>query len=347
MKRPSNDGYCTFGIEALRERLPALTQEIPGVRAAEDIERIHKMRVASRRLRAALTLFEECLPRKRFAEWERHIKRITKALGAARDTDVQIDVVQTFLANTADKKQQVGVKRLLLRLQQQRAQLQSKVLDALDDLEGSRVIEDMADDLRERIVRTRVQHEPLQPPEPNGMQVKDADHDDLYSRAEQAIVLKLEEFLAYEMYVHQPDRIEEHHAMRIAAKRLRYTLEIFAPLYDNKLKKPIKVVKDIQEMLGQIHDCDVWIAFVPQFIEQERARTLEYFGDAQQAKRFIPGVMALQADRQQHRDECYSELVKFWEQTQEDAVWNQLREALHSPDAGMPGETIHEEQEIH
>jgi CHAD domain-containing protein len=318
--------YCLFGIEALRQRLPALTQEIAGVRAAEDIEYIHRMRVATRRLRAALALFEECLPRKRFAEWEAQIKRITKALGAARDTDVQIDVLQSFLASLTDRKQQAGIKRLLLRLQQQREQLQVKVIKALDDLESGRVIDDMTDTLHEMFVQARVQAAGDDTLHAAGAPAEVAT--EVYQRAEQAIRLKLEEFLAYEMYVPQPDRIAELHAMRIAAKHLRYTLEIFAPLYDDNLKKPIKVVKEMQEMLGDIHDCDVWIAYVPQFLEEERARALEYFGHDRSARRFTPGILALQADRQRFRDERYAQFVKFWERLQDDEAWSKLRSTL-------------------
>lgn len=331
------DDYCLFGIEALRQRLPALTQEIAGVRAAEDIEYIHRMRVATRRLRAALTLFEECLPRKRFAEWEQQIKRITKALGAARDTDVQIDVLQSFLANLADKKQQAGIKRLLLRLQQQREQLQVKVVQALDDLGGGRVLDDMADTLHVLIVQARIEQQPPERSEAESNAVR-ASSVETYQRAEQAIRLKLEEFLAYEMYVHQPDRVTELHAMRIAAKHLRYTLEIFAPLYDDNLKKPIKVVKEMQEMLGDIHDCDVWVAYVPQFLEEERLRALEYFGHDRSAKRFTPGILALQANRQQYRDERYAQFVKFWERSQADEVWAKLRSALIPSPSPATGE---------
>ena len=112
-------------------------------------------------------------------------------------------------------------------------------------------------------------------------------------------MLRLEEFLAYEPHIAHPERVAELHRMRIAAKHLRYTLEIFAPLYGKALRKPLKVVKEIQELLGEIHDCDVWIAFVPQFIAEERTRALDYFGEATSAEAFMPGLQALVEDRHQ------------------------------------------------
>src|SRR5512139_634438 len=118
------DSYYLFGLEALQERLPALANEIEGVRAAEDIEYVHRMRVASRRIRNALALFGDELPRKHYAAWRDEMRRITRALGAARDTDVQIARVQDFLQQVVDESQRAGIERLLLRLRQQRTRLQ-------------------------------------------------------------------------------------------------------------------------------------------------------------------------------------------------------------------------------
>ena len=53
--------------------------------------------------------------------------------------------------------------------------------------------------------------------------------------ANQAINEKLTNFLSYETFVHIPEKKLELHAMRIAAKHLRYTMEIFAPLFPGEL----------------------------------------------------------------------------------------------------------------
>jgi CHAD domain-containing protein len=116
--------------------------------------------------------------------------------------------------------------------------------------------------------------------------------------------------------------------MRIAAKHLRYTLEVFNPLYEKALRKPIKIVKEIQELLGELHDCDVWIGYVPWLIEKERARTLKYFGEAVPAQAFLPGLHALEEDRRQQRLRVYYTFRRFWELTQERDIWERLREAV-------------------
>ncbi len=309
------DSYYLFGLQALQERLPPLAKEVEGVRAAEDIECVHRMRVASRRMRNALALFGEDLPRKHYDAWRGEMRRITQALGAARDTDVQIVWVQNFLKHIADETQRVGVERLLLRLRQQRARLQDKVGQALDRLEDKRIFDDMDETLHELLVYARVYEVETLPT-------------DLYRRANEAIRLRLEEFLTYEPHVAYPERSAELHQMRIAAKHLRYTLEVFEPLYDRALRKPIKIVKEIQELLGEVHDCDVWIGYVPWFIEKERARTLRYFGEAVPAQAFVPGLYALEEDRRQQRWRSYYIFRHFWELTQEKGIWEHIREAV-------------------
>jgi CHAD domain-containing protein len=317
MEYEPDASYATFGAEALLKRLQALTQESDGVRQAEDMEYIHRMRVASRRLRAALNLFQDTLPRKKFTEWEKQVKRITRALGAARDTDVQIAALDECLQNLPEPRFKSGVKRLQLRLQQRRVLMQTDVIEALDGWESGAIADDMAQSLRQTLVQARLNQVEAASPR-------------VFQLAHSHISLRLEEFLSYESCVSKPEQVEELHAMRIAAKRLRYTLEIFAPLYEDELKEPLKAVREAQELLGDIHDCDVWAQYLSQFMEEERARTLEYFGTARAFGRLAAGLRHLEQDRQQRREKRYREFVRFWEQTQEQATWEHLRQNLQT-----------------
>ena len=119
--------------------------------------------------------------------------------------------------------------------------------------------------------------------------------------------------------------------MRIAAKQLRYTLETFAPLYPNGLKKHLQVTRAMQDLLGNLHDCDVWVAYLPQFIEEERQRTLEYFGHTRPLKRLLPAIHLYQADRQQERERIYAEFVQSWQQWRAEEIWETLQAALSRP----------------
>ncbi len=90
--------------------LDAFLGEIDGVRSGRDIEHIHRMRVASRRLRAALPLFKSCFPKEKFRKWMPELQKITRALGDARDTDVQI----AFLLRLKEKRVRKQYRSLLM-----------------------------------------------------------------------------------------------------------------------------------------------------------------------------------------------------------------------------------------
>ena len=319
----SHESYCFFGAKTLLKRLENVIKEIDGVRKAEDIECIHDMRVATRRMRSALALFEGCFPGKDLKKWNKRMKSVTRALGTARDADVQIDFLQRFVDNLTESRYRPGIQRLMLRLQQGRDKAQGKVTKAMDKLELSGVLDDMGKTLRQVRVHARMRH-------------VDEHSQHVYQQAYLAIAMRLENMLAYEIYVNQPERLEELHAMRIAAKRLRYTMEIFAPLYSDELDKPIKTVKKVQTLLGDTHDCDVWVEYLPQFLEEEKARTLEYYGHTRPLNRLKTGILYLQQERQDHRMELYQEFAELWRQLQVENTWDNLLEHISQPIINPP-----------
>src|SRR3972149_8416826 len=112
MKKKFNLNLQIYGANVLITHLTALVQEMEGVRLAQDIEAVHRMRVASPRLRAVLPLFGQQVVGKRHLEWIKAVRGITRALGLARDSDVQIDSVSNFL-ESAQSPNRIGVRRLL------------------------------------------------------------------------------------------------------------------------------------------------------------------------------------------------------------------------------------------
>ena len=84
----------------------------------------------------------------------------------------------------------------------------------------------------------------------------------LAENARRILAVKLAEFYAYAPIVADEHAIEELHDMRIATKRLRYTLELFRPVFGKPGQKQIERVKALQEELGEIHDHDVRIALI-------------------------------------------------------------------------------------
>lgn len=130
-----DDALRLLAVRVLRKRLGQLRKEATGIRANKDIEYVHRVRVASRRVRTGLRLFEAVLGGEDHAPLRKGVKKITARLGAARDADVQIARIEAFLKDLADPKARPGIERLLWRLRQRRAAEQKKVVRALDKFE--------------------------------------------------------------------------------------------------------------------------------------------------------------------------------------------------------------------
>lgn len=93
-----NDAYASVAARVLAVRTAELREHVAGVLDTSDIERVHDMRVATRRLRAALEVFEPCFPRKSFKATLREVKALADALGERRDRDVTIAALEDFSA---------------------------------------------------------------------------------------------------------------------------------------------------------------------------------------------------------------------------------------------------------
>jgi CHAD domain-containing protein len=93
-----DDSYAAAAAKVVEVRARELAQHSAGVLDVSDIERVHDMRVASRRLRAALEVFGPCFPRKRFKAALDDVKAVADALGERRDRDVAIAALEQFAA---------------------------------------------------------------------------------------------------------------------------------------------------------------------------------------------------------------------------------------------------------
>lgn len=304
-----SNGYCFFGADMLLPLLRSLSREIEGVREAEDIEFIHRMRVASRRIRSCLPLFEECFPSKKYRQWRKEIRNITRALREARDADVQITFLKTYTEKLKEESLRPGAGRFLLRLRQRRERVQPHVIKALDRLLESGVMEDMEKSCRK--MRKGRRHAGVNSPE-------------TCQKAIVHITSRLDEMFAHEASVYIPENIKEHHAMRIAVKRLRYTMGVFSPLYEGGLENQLAVCKKLQDSLGDLHDCDVWMDYLPQFMEEERAYSLDYFGHDDSFVILEPGLRLLQQHLRERRSAIYEEFAACWKELKEQNIWNDM-----------------------
>ncbi len=83
-----------------------------GVLDVEDIERVHDMRVATRRLRAALEVFATCYPKREHRRVLKEVKALADALGERRDPDVAVEEL-TKVAKKLTKADAAGVASLV------------------------------------------------------------------------------------------------------------------------------------------------------------------------------------------------------------------------------------------
>jgi CHAD domain-containing protein len=119
--------------------------------------------------------------------------------------------------------------------------------------------------------------------------------------------------------------------MRISAKHLRYTMEIFESLYGDQIKPFISQVKRLQDLLGSIHDADVWMEMIPIFIKQEEQRIIAYFGHNRSLRRLLPGLKAFRENRKAIRNQDYKSFILLWQKTLDEDIWEKLETLINAP----------------
>jgi CHAD domain-containing protein len=141
----ADDSYAEAAAKTISVRSGELMEHARGVLDTGDIERVHDMRVATRRLRAALEVFEPCFPGKPFAQALREVKRLADGLGERRDRDVAIAAMSAFGDQMAAPDRR-GISSLVERLRDEQAEANmalaplveehnlSSITDSLDEL---------------------------------------------------------------------------------------------------------------------------------------------------------------------------------------------------------------------
>ncbi len=313
-----DSGYRLLAARYIRRQATQLAEQLDGVRAAEDIEFVHRARVATRRLRAALRMFDGCFARKQVKRWRQAIRRVTAALGDARDRDVQIELLCGTLSALQANECFPGVARVLVSLEHDRERLQRRVVKAVGRLKAKGVLREM------RRAGKRILRQLQAPPE-------DARTPEALARTSRHILRRLDKLLQRQGALANPDDRARHHAMRIAAKRLRYTLEICRPMYPGQLDEPVEAIKRVQTLLGEIHDCDVWLEHLDRFASAERKRITKMFGHAGRFQHLLPGIEHLRQDRSGRRRQAFGELVEYWAELGRRGLWDGLTGVVRPP----------------
>ena len=107
-----------------------------GVLDMRDIERVHDMRVASRRLRAVLEVFAPCFPKREYSRVLRDVKALADALGARRDPDVATEALESMSAAFAPSDR-AGVRHMIGELRGEQADGNDLLAEALEHMDVS------------------------------------------------------------------------------------------------------------------------------------------------------------------------------------------------------------------
>jgi CHAD domain-containing protein len=91
-----DEPFALAAARVVEVRAAEVFEHSRGVLDLGEIERLHDMRVATRRLRAAMEVFELCFPRKRHRKALKRVKALADALGERRDRDVSIELLEGF-----------------------------------------------------------------------------------------------------------------------------------------------------------------------------------------------------------------------------------------------------------
>lgn len=232
------DGVPASRVAArtLRQRLDAVWAEL---RAAcdnpHDPERVHDLRVATRRSLAALDVFEDLLPPRRRSWFTRSLRRLRRAAGDARDLDVlaaRLDC-RPEKAGPPSPTTRSARDRLIAMLARQRVVSRQPIRECREKMRAAdwtarveRLLERLSRDRRRTTFRSyaRKRFPPLV--------------DRFFDRAD-----------------HRPRNADDIHRLRIEGKRLRYAIEIFAPVISAAERERCqRSLSQLQATLGEFTD---------------------------------------------------------------------------------------------
>lgn len=296
-----------YGADAILSYLEQIEGRMEGAMKADDPEGVHKIRTNSRRLRTALSVFDDIFEGTGVGVGD--VKTMMKGLGNARDLDVRIIKIEDWL-NTNEGE---GIREILKILKEYHSDIREKeqknVIRSLENAKKKGFLRETHDVSRGLLEQAgKVDHIPYTA--------------SLYLRADEEIRKRIERLRKYSRWVHVEEACEKHHKLRIAAKHLRYSLALFSGIFAGKLEKERAALVDLQDAAGEMHDHDVWIEEIRKIIKRIRKGKEEYFKDLEaELERFIEFL-------EDQRNEEYINFVNAWERLISERILEGLEETL-------------------
>jgi CHAD domain-containing protein len=146
----------------------------------------------------------------------------------------------------------------------------------------------------------------------------------LAANAGRIVRARLEELRSFAPKALEPGRVRKQHDMRIAAKRLRYVLEVTEPCFGSAGRTARRRARDLQEILGELHDCDVMLPRADSHLAGLRA------ADAAKVRERAGGAADIEpaiAARAPHRTSYRGlEILAVYLQARRDLLFDRFRE---------------------
>ncbi len=306
-----DDPMSEAGRKILFYHFERMLQHEPGTRLGEDIEALHDMRVATRRMRAAFRVFESFYRRKTVKPHIKGLRATGRALGVVRDLDVFMEQVQAYqneLSAPGD-----GLEPLLETWQTQREAARAQMHAYLDSPQFARFVDAFGDFLATPGAGARRRKEGGAP---KSYLVRHVVPRLIYER--------FEAVRSYDIVLDSAP-IETLHALRIEFKRLRYALEFFEEVLGPEAKKVIKAVKAMQDHLGDLNDADVAGSILQTFVaDYEQSQV----GVQISERRSIDKVIQYMARRAADKHALMVRFPEKWMQFNREAVRRDLALAV-------------------
>ena len=135
---------------------------------------------------------------------------------------------------------------------------------------------------------------------------------------------RLKDFNAASRCLYSPYEVQDHHKLRILAKRLRYSIELFSVCWGKELAASAKDIAEMQTSLGELHDCDVWI----EDLGTRLKRTARKAAPDPDELKMRAGATWLLKHFATERMEHYRAALARWEHWQSDGFVEQLTRLL-------------------
>ena len=256
-----DDSMAEAGRKILRFHFAHMLNHEQGTRLGADIEELHDMRVATRRMRAAFEVFKPFYRKKLVKNLQKGLRATGRALGRVRDLDVLLEKAEHHL-ETLPEADRPGLDPLLETWQQERASERDKLLAHLDSESYGHFKQEF--NIFTSTPDAEVRHSSGTNSRPDLVQHVLP----ILVYTNLARVRALEGILS-------SATVEQLHALRIEFKKLRYTLEFFREVLGPQAKGVVEELKAMQDHLGDLNDANVACQLLGKFIENWEERQAE------------------------------------------------------------------------